>query len=132
MKKLKDKSKHVNRGGIAGRPEWLGSPSSSAHLSFSSVANRHIRNLQDLPGYDPTQNPVFDPTRFAPKVKKYKRATLIAKKAEKARLRKMEEGFVGNPHSHSRLSFSSTVNKILHTRLSRIITRSRKIFEKNP
>ena len=34
------------------RPEWVGSPSTSTRLSYSSSANRHIRNRQEIPYLD--------------------------------------------------------------------------------
>ena len=99
------------------RAEWVGSPSSSAHLSFSSISNRHIRNKQELPEYDPNSNPIFDTTLFAPgKPRKLKGAALRAKLREDKRVKELEEGFVGNPHSYHRLTFSSTVNKTFSTK----------------
>lgn len=82
------------------------------------MANRHIRNPQELPTYDPADNPVFDATRFSPKKKskKQREAEKRAQEAEAQKLRELEQGFVGNPHSYHRLSFSSTVNRIFKTK----------------
>ena len=138
---FKAQTKHENRGGdvsyvllyaftmpeklcllrsvvvVVSKPDWLGSPSSNAHLSFSSVANRHIRNKQELPGYDPADNPVFDASKFSPKkAKKAPKSVRRAQEEEQRRLKELEDGFVGNPHSYHRLTFSSTVNKTFKTK----------------
>eukprot|EP01029_Cantina_marsupialis_P001701 TRINITY_DN1150_c0_g1_i1.p1 TRINITY_DN1150_c0_g1~~TRINITY_DN1150_c0_g1_i1.p1 ORF type:complete len:444 (+),score=112.46 TRINITY_DN1150_c0_g1_i1:150-1481(+) len=98
---------------IARETEWKGSPSSYRKLGFSSTANRHIANKQEVPDYDAAQSlgmfmPAFlSQTNGSTKVKKPK----SKKKKKVSKEKALEGGWIGVPSSYAQITFSASANK---------------------
>lgn len=99
------------------RPEWVGSPSTNTHLSFSSSANRHIRNRQEIPYLDDDEQTTLKKCGRAPAMNSWGKKQICPIK----QLKSQEDIFdprsivdhpkewVGSPSSFKTMPFSRTV-----------------------
>jgi hypothetical protein len=92
---------------VTARRAWVGSPSTYKEMSFSSSANKHIRNAQEIPAEPPQ---VFSrPIISKPRSKNNHKDQGNQLEQIKAELR-----WKGAPSSFKKLQFSGSANTIIH------------------
>jgi hypothetical protein len=92
---------------VTARRAWVGSPSTYKEMSFSSSANKHIRNAQEIPAEPPQ---VFSrPIISKPRSKNNHKGQGNQLEQIKAELR-----WKGAPSSFKKLQFSGSANTIIH------------------
>jgi len=91
------------------RRAWVGSPSTYKEMSFSSSANRHIRNSQEIPAEPPE---VFS----RPIISRPLSRSRSRDPADSLENMKAEILWRGAPSSYKKLQFSGSANTIIHNK----------------
>ena len=120
---------------------WKGVPSTTRKLSFSSTANRHIKNEQEyepVTTYEPDLSSVASP-------KAHERWGLVPDREDEAEppvypgLVHHETPWMGSPSSYQKLSFSSSANRhitrkqaIPGSRVAKTAPRKNEVFTPSP